>query len=73
MLSKASSFPVTTKAPRSLLRPAAPWNCDSLLKLGLWPLWMHLLPMASYLQGKGSLVGPPPSRVVPREVLFPVP
>lgn len=41
MLSKAHSFPVTTEAPRSLLHPAAPWNYDSLLRLGLWPPWVN--------------------------------
>lgn len=44
--------------PGSPLYPAAPWNCDSLQKPGLWSLQAHLLALASYPQGKGALVGP---------------
>lgn len=44
--------------PGSPLYPAAPWNCDSLQKPGLWSLQAHLLALASYPQGKGALVRP---------------
>lgn len=68
-LSTAHFLPVTTKEPRSLLRPAAPWNCDSLLKLGLWSPRVHLLPLTSCPRGKGSLVGPTPNRSALRSPL----